>query len=98
MEEYLKHKGLTKQEKRLANSFNLCYDKCTLIFKEKINMKTNQYILDTNQADLEQKEQLHILYSEIEEAERKKALTQACRSFNLFAEIDAFNKIYKEIK
>lgn len=61
-------------------------------------MKTNQYILDTNQADLEQQEQLHILYSEIEEAERKKALTQACRSFNLFAEIDAFNKIYKEIK
>tara|TARA_R110000765_G_scaffold314490_1_gene407305 strand:+ start:887 stop:1072 length:186 start_codon:yes stop_codon:yes gene_type:complete len=61
-------------------------------------MKTNQYILDTNQADLEQQEQLHILYSEIEKAEREQLLAPARSSFNLFAEIDAFNKIYKEIR
>jgi len=60
--------------------------------------KSNQYALESSIQDIEQQEQLHTLYTEIEEAERKKRLTQACRSFNLFAEIDAFNKIYKEIK
>jgi len=61
-------------------------------------MKTNQYILDTNQADLEQQEQLHELYSEIEREEKRtqlQALTKACRGeFNLFAEIEKFNKAY----
>ena len=37
-------------------------------------MKTNQYILDTNQADLEQQEQLHELYSDIEREEKRTQL------------------------
>lgn len=65
-------------------------------------MKTNQYILDTNQADLEQQEQLHDLYSEIEAVEKRtqlEALTKAARGeFNLFAEIKKFNQIYGESK
>ena len=65
-------------------------------------MKTNQYILDTNQADLEQQEQLHELYSEIEKEEKRtqlQALTKAVRcEFNLFAEIQKFNEIYGESK
>jgi len=63
-------------------------------------MKTNQYILDTNEAELEQQEQLHELYSEIEKAEKRTqldALTKAARGeFNLFAEINKFNEIYGE--
>ena len=65
-------------------------------------MKTNQYILDTNQADIEEQEQLHELYSEIEQAEERKRiqdLQKACRGeFNLFAEIQKFNEIYGESK
>tara|TARA_R110000822_G_scaffold39297_2_gene108032 strand:+ start:747 stop:956 length:210 start_codon:yes stop_codon:yes gene_type:complete len=61
-------------------------------------MKANQYTLDSNQADLEQQEQLHTLYSEIEKEEKRtqfKALTKACRGeFNLFAEIEKYKNIY----
>jgi len=61
-------------------------------------MKTNQYILDTNQADIEQQEQLRALYSEIEKAEQRtyiQALTKACRGeFDMFAEIQKYNNSY----
>ena len=45
--------------------------------------KSNQYALESNIQDIEQQEQLHELYSEIEQAEERKRiqdLKQACRS------------------
>lgn len=62
--------------------------------------KSNQYALESNIQDIEQQEQLHELYSEIEQAEKRKRiqdLQQACRGeFDIFAEIKKFNEVYKE--
>jgi len=62
--------------------------------------KSNQYALESNIQDIEQQEQLHELYSEIEQAEERKRiqdLQQAARGeFDIFAEIKKFNKAYKE--
>ena len=62
--------------------------------------KSNQYALESSIQDIEQQEQLHELYSEIEKAEERKRiqdLQQACRGeFDIFAEIKKFNKAYKE--
>ena len=64
--------------------------------------KSNQYALESNIQDIEQQEQLHELYSEIEQAEERKRiqdLQKAARGeFNLFAEIQKFNEIYGEFK
>ena len=64
--------------------------------------KSNQYALESSIQDIEQQEQLHELYSEIEKAEERKRiqdLQQAARGeFNLFAEIQKFNEIYGESK
>lgn len=62
--------------------------------------KTKDYILKSQEQDLDQQEQLHELYSEIEQAEERKRiqdLQQAARGeFDIFAEIKKFNKAYKE--
>jgi len=62
--------------------------------------KTKDYILKSQEQDFDQQEQLHELYSEIEQAEERKRiqdLQQACRGeFDIFAEIKKFNKAYKE--
>lgn len=64
--------------------------------------KSNQYALESSIQDIEQQEQLHELYSEIEKAEERKRiqdLQKAARGeFNLFAEIQKFNEIYGESK
>ncbi len=62
--------------------------------------KTKDYILKSQEQDFDQQEQLHELYSEIEQSEERKRiqdLQQAARGeFDIFAEIKKFNKIYKE--
>ncbi len=62
--------------------------------------KTKDYILKSQEQDFDQQEQLHELYSEIEQSEERKRiqdLQQAVRGeFDIFAEIKKFNKIYKE--
>lgn len=62
--------------------------------------KTKDYILKSQEQDFHQQEQLHELYSEIEQSEERKRiqdLQQAARGeFDIFAEIKKFNKIYKE--
>jgi len=62
--------------------------------------KTKDYILKSQEQDFNQQEQLHELYSEIEQSEERKRiqdLQQAARGeFDIFAEIKKFNKIYKE--